>query len=178
MKRYAQIFQGKVHWLADEDFSLEDIYKRKYNPNIKFVEVPDGTTVQEGFLYDGKDFTPPVISDPNANRYTNLTFSGVCTAPTAAAGTNTDQIATTAFVTTAIANKTSVATAAKLGKSGDANAPMVFNWSGQDGQPSWLWGGNDGTNMYVYNPANFSVAAAGTAYNIPTSAGHGNIWIS
>ena len=25
------------------------------------------------------------------------------------------------------------------------------------GQPTWLWGGNDGTNMYVYNPANFSV---------------------
>ena len=30
-------------------------------------------------------------------------------------------------------------------------------WSGQGGQPGWLWGGNDGTNMYIYNPANFSV---------------------
>ena len=30
-------------------------------------------------------------------------------------------------------------------------------WSGQGGQPGWLWGGNDGVNMYVYNPANFSV---------------------
>lgn len=35
---------------------------------------------------------------------------------------------------------------------------LNFNWSGQSGQPSWLWGGNDGTNMYVYNPSNFSVA--------------------
>ena len=35
---------------------------------------------------------------------------------------------------------------------------MNFNWAGQAGQPPWLWGGADGTNMYVYNPANFSVA--------------------
>lgn len=35
---------------------------------------------------------------------------------------------------------------------------MNFNWAGQSGQPPWLWGGADGTNMYVYNPANFSVA--------------------
>lgn len=32
-----------------------------------------------------------------------------------------------------------------------------FNWSGQPGQPSWLWGSNDGTNYYVWNPSNFSV---------------------
>lgn len=37
---------------------------------------------------------------------------------------------------------------------------MTFNWSGVDGQPTWLWGGNDGSNMYVYNPKNFSVDAA------------------
>jgi hypothetical protein len=39
-----------------------------------------------------------------------------------------------------------------------------FIWSGQSGQPTWLWGGTDGTNMYVYNPSNFSV-------NYATSAG-------
>ena len=32
-----------------------------------------------------------------------------------------------------------------------------FNWSGQSGQPTWLWGSNDGTNYYVWNPSNFSV---------------------
>ena len=37
-------------------------------------------------------------------------------------------------------------------------------WSGQGGQPGWLWGGNDGVNMYVYNPANFSVNYANSAY--------------
>lgn len=40
---------------------------------------------------------------------------------------------------------------------------MNFNWSGQGGQPTWLWGGEDGTNMYVYNPANFSVNYANSA---------------
>ena len=48
-------------------------------------------------------------------------------------------------------------TAATLGGGGNPYAPMTFNWSGKDGQPTWLWGGEDGTNMYVYNPANFVV---------------------
>jgi hypothetical protein len=47
--------------------------------------------------------------------------------------------------------------ATKLCRNSDASLPMTFNWSGQSGQPSWLWGGNDGTNMYVYNPSNFNV---------------------
>lgn len=42
---------------------------------------------------------------------------------------------------------------------GDLN----FNWSGQGGQPTWLWGGSDGTNMYVYNPSNFNVNYANNA---------------
>lgn len=54
----------------------------------------------------------------------------------------------------------------------------IFNWSAQGGQPNWLWGGNDGTNMYVYNPSNFSVNYAnscGTANGISYSgAAYGN----
>jgi len=38
-----------------------------------------------------------------------------------------------------------------------------FVWFGQGGQPTWLWGGTDGVNMYVYNPANFSVNYANGA---------------
>lgn len=37
---------------------------------------------------------------------------------------------------------------------------MTFYWSGKGGQPSWLWGGEDGASMYVYNPSNFKVAAS------------------
>lgn len=58
-------------------------------------------------------------------------------------------------------------TAAKLYAGGSTSGTqMIFNWSGQGGQPTWLWGGTDGTNMYVYNPSNFSVnyaTSAGTA---------------
>ncbi|WP_244923261.1 hypothetical protein [Ochrobactrum quorumnocens] len=45
-------------------------------------------------------------------------------------------------------------------------AKMTFQWSGQPGQPAWLWGGNgDGTAFQVWNPANFNVNwANGAAY--------------
>lgn len=47
---------------------------------------------------------------------------------------------------------------------------MRFHWNGQSGQPSWLWGGSDASNMYVYNPSNFSVNyanSAGTTLDVP-----------
>ena len=47
-----------------------------------------------------------------------------------------------------------------------------FNWSGQSGQPSWLWGSNDGTNYYVWNPSNFSVNYANSAGNADTVDGY------
>lgn len=44
-----------------------------------------------------------------------------------------------------------------------------FNWSGQNGQPEWIWGGNDSANQYVYNPSNFSVNYATSAGNATTA---------
>lgn len=38
-----------------------------------------------------------------------------------------------------------------------------WHWSGQSGQPSWIWGGNSENNYYVYNPANFNVNYANSA---------------
>ena len=55
--------------------------------------------------------------------------------------------------------------ALKLGRSGNRNYPMTFNWTGKTGQPSWLWGGENGEDMYVYNPSNFSVNYAASAGN-------------
>ena len=46
----------------------------------------------------------------------------------------------------------------------EGNVDTIWNWAGQGGQPGRLWGGNDGVNMYVYNPANFSVNYANSAY--------------
>ena len=51
------------------------------------------------------------------------------------------------------------------------SAYMRMHWSGQNGQPSWLWGGNDSSNMYVYNPSNFSVNYAATAGNGVATSG-------
>lgn len=53
-----------------------------------------------------------------------------------------------------------------------ASCNKNWNWSGQSGQPSWLWGGNDATNMYVYNPSNFNVKYATSAGNANTLGGY------
>lgn len=47
-----------------------------------------------------------------------------------------------------------------------------FNWSGQAGQPQWLWGSNDGGAYYVWNPSNFNVAYAAGAGNADTVDGY------
>lgn len=60
----------------------------------------------------------------------------------------------------------------------DGGTNMVFNWSGQSGQPSWLWGGTDGINMYVYNPANFNVNYAAVAGYADTVDGYHAIDLS
>lgn len=60
----------------------------------------------------------------------------------------------------------------RIAGGGDIN----FHWEGRDGQPTWLWGGEDGINMYVYNPSNFAVNhaiganEATNAYNLRTNS--------
>lgn len=55
-------------------------------------------------------------------------------------------------------------TAARIFNGANINDTAIqFNWNGQNGQPNWLWGGNDGKNMYVYNPAVFRVDYANSA---------------
>ena len=56
--------------------------------------------------------------------------------------------------------------AVKLARSGNTSYPMTFNWSGKSGQPTWLWGGENGTDMYVYNPSNFNVNYAKSAGSV------------
>lgn len=47
----------------------------------------------------------------------------------------------------------------------------AFNWAGQSGQPTWLWGGDNFSSYYVYNPSNFRVAYASSAGNADTLGG-------
>lgn len=66
-----------------------------------------------------------------------------------------------------------MASAAKKLRQGNGNADMVFNWDGsKGGQPAWVWGGDDGINMYVYNPSNFGVAYAANAGNSSSVNGY------
>lgn len=77
------------------------------------------------------------------------------------------------------ASATLAVKASTLAAGGGNGTAMTFNWSGQAGQPTWLWGGNDGVNMYVYNPGNFSVAyatTAGNANSISNAVGGAYIW--
>lgn len=46
-----------------------------------------------------------------------------------------------------------------------------WHWYGKDGQPNWLWGGNNENDYYVYNPSNFRVAYASSAGNADTLDG-------
>lgn len=66
-------------------------------------------------------------------------------------------------------NAATATTAANASKLNGQN----FYWSGQGGQPAWVWGGSDGENMYIYNPANFSVNYANSA-GYAGSAGSAN----
>lgn len=74
---------------------------------------------------------------------------------------NAKQDESTAITTGNIGNQ-SVKYATSAGNA-DTVDGHHFNWSGQNGQPTWLWGGNDTNNMYVYNPSNFSVNYAKSA---------------
>jgi len=66
--------------------------------------------------------------------------------------------------------------AGSLGSGGVGGTAMTFNYSGQSGQPTWVWGSNDGTNMLVWNPANFNVNYAVTSGASNTSIGNGQTW--
>jgi hypothetical protein len=90
----------------------------------------------------------PALGTPTSGNLANCTF------PTL--NQNTSGNAATA---------TLAAKSSTLAQGGGNGTAMTFNWSGQSGQPTWLWGSNDGTNIYVYNPSNFSVNFATTATN-------------
>lgn len=88
-------------------------------------------------------------------------WSGVTGRPTTVGGYGiTDAITTANIGTQSVANAT---TAGRARPRRSDNTNVDFNWSGQSGQPTWLWGSNDGVNFYVWNPSNFSVNYATNA---------------
>lgn len=111
--------------------------------------------------------TPPAIGATTPAAITGTTI----TATSAFSGPGTGLTGTAASLTAGAAN--AVAWANVTGKPNLSASTYQWNWSGQGGQPPWLWGGSDGTNMYVYNPANFTVNAA---YYLLASSIGGNLY--
>ena len=63
--------------------------------------------------------------------------------------------------------------ASTLSNGGSNGNAMTFSYSGQSGQPTWVWGSNDaggGNNNYVWNPSNFSVNYANSAGSATTAS--------
>jgi hypothetical protein len=88
--------------------------------------------------------------------------------------TNTNQLTNGAGFITGSGNAATATYATTAGRAYPyrvGGVDLNFNWSGQSGQPPWLWGGSDGSNMYVYNPSNFSVNYANTAGSAPANGG-------
>lgn len=126
----------------------------------------------------------------NAATATNVAYSGLTgTVPTWNQNTTGSSASTTGSSTSCTGNSASATLADKastLSNGGSTGAAMTFNWSGQGGQPSWVWGANDGvgpTNHYVYNPSNFSVATSsqatttlgGAPYDVAITPGSGSL---
>lgn len=106
------------------------------NGEIHF-EKEEGTTSFAGFTTDGKFWTMGAITE-----------AGTLLSEKYAAKSHTHDLTD----------------ALRIKDKGVADgSSMTFNWSGKTGQPTWLWGGNDVSNMYVYDPSNFSVASADVA---------------
>lgn len=83
----------------------------------------------------------------------------------ATTATNADH-ATSAGSATIATNASHATTADRAYPRRVGNVDLNFNWAGRAGQPTWLWGGEDGSNMYVYNPANFSVKYSNSAGSV------------
>ncbi|MHC1714950.1 MAG: hypothetical protein AB9858_05050 [Acidaminococcaceae bacterium] len=78
MYRYAQILNNKVHWIFEEEMTLKELGQHKFNlSQIKLVDITNVADVQEGYAYDGANFTNPNIEtlDEAKIRYTKAAGS-------------------------------------------------------------------------------------------------------
>ena len=65
MYRYAQILNGKVHWIFDDEMTLEEIGQHKFNlEQIQLVDISNIIDVQEGYDYIDGVFVAPIEPQP------------------------------------------------------------------------------------------------------------------
>jgi len=105
-----------------------------------------------------------------AGSATNATFASSATNATFATSATNATFASSATNASAATNAGYATNAGRAYPNRSDGTGINFYWSGQGGQPTWLWGGNDGVNFYVYNPSNFAVSSASNA-SYASSAG-------
>ena len=60
--RYAQILDGKAHWIFEDDMTLEEIYNTKFNrAHIELIDITNVANVQEGYDYINGVFVDPYV---------------------------------------------------------------------------------------------------------------------
>ena len=63
--RYAQILNGKVHWVFEDSMTLEEIGQVKYNlKQIQLIDITNEADVKEGYDYIDGAFVAPVDPQP------------------------------------------------------------------------------------------------------------------
>lgn len=123
------------------------------------IGVPDGAATLNGAM---KVVQKALDSDHADTATTATTATYATSAGTAAACSGNSDTATYATSAgTAAACTGNAATASSIPWSGVSSTP--FSYSGQPGQPPWLWGTTDGSTYAVWNPANFNVNYANSA---------------
>lgn len=144
---------------ATSSITLQDTNNKVTQTAIKSSDYTNWHTVLWGASNSATEgFAPTTVTD------------GAFTSDTLAFQPSSGTLKAKVFKGSLLGNASTATTAAKLGRGGNTGIPMTFNWYGQNGQPSWLWGGNDGSNMYVYKPSNFRVANADTVDDCHESA--------
>ena len=172
--------------------SFTDVYPNAANLQTEeFTNptIPEGYTVKEFTLEHGATKASKFVGDLEGNVTIDSTLKfknaliespSVTVLPTFIDNDSANGIGyiPTSNVSVGRADSAGSATvAAYLGANGNVNSPMQFIWSGQEGQPAWLFGGDTFSSIYVYNPANFSVNHANTAGSATkaTQDGNGNV---
>ena len=130
---------------------------------ITDLAIADGGTGASNAADARANLDTPSRGGSGASGTWGISISG--NAATASNATNASY-ATSAGSATNATNATNASYATNAGRAYPNRSDgtgINFYWSGQSGQPTWLWGGTDGVNMYVYNPSNFNVSYANSA---------------
>ena len=138
-----------------------------YVPDMSFISFWNGAYSANNqsnlkYCYQGEIIGSSNIAQQSVN-YAN-SCNKANSATTADRATNANHATNADHATNA--NHATTADTANRAYPRNANGGNInFHWEGKNGQPTWLWGGEDGTNMYVYNPSAFSVNHALNANN-------------